>query len=404
MTIIKQPNGENKPLYKKSPLDANYGEPDQVAYLKLVKVVQSLSLAKDLNTISKIVRNAARELAGSDGATFVLRDAISPLWKGKKFPMSACISGWAMLNKQSVAIEDIYQDERIPVDAYRPTFVKSLLMVPIRTDQPIGAIGNYWSQKYKPTQKQIILLQALADSTSIAMENVQLYSNLNDKLTDLTYQEEKYRQLSVKLQNSLDEKVLLLKETHYRVQNNLQFITKLLNLHADSTSLKSVKFDLQKSVARITSMSLIHEMLYQSENLSKINMEEYIKQLIKYIYEITETDAHYIKISSAVQDISLTIDKAIPVGIILNELITNCIKHAFPENHYGNIYLLMRKTNGRIHFSVSDDGHGMSSFTDAITYKPLGLELVKMLMKQINGEMEIECDKGTKITISFPEK
>ena len=154
----------------------------------LVTVVQALSRARSLEEIQIIVRAAARQLTGADGATFVLRDgdqcyyadedAIEPLWKGMRFPLSACISGWAMLNAKPAVIEDIYADARIPADAYRPTFVKSLAMVPIRTSAPIGAIGNYWAQRRMPTDSEVRLLQALADSTSIAIENVQTQSTL----------------------------------------------------------------------------------------------------------------------------------------------------------------------------------------------------------------------------------
>ena len=165
---------------------------------RLIGVVQELSLARSLERIQQIVRRAARELTGADGATFVLRegdlchyadeDAIAPLWKGCRFPMSACISGWAMLNRESVAIEDIYADDRIPADAYRPTFVKSLVMVPIRTAAPIGAIGNYWATSHQATAQEIELLQALADSTSIAMENVALYNELEARVQERTQQ------------------------------------------------------------------------------------------------------------------------------------------------------------------------------------------------------------------------
>jgi len=95
-----------------------------------------------------------------------------------RFPLSACISGWAMLNARAAVIEDIYADARIPADAYRPTFVKSLAMVPIRTSAPIGAIGNYWATQRMPTESEVRLLQALADSTSIAIENVQTQAAL----------------------------------------------------------------------------------------------------------------------------------------------------------------------------------------------------------------------------------
>jgi hypothetical protein len=160
--------------------------------LGLVEVVQRLSLARDIPTIQDIVRRAARQLTGADGATFVLRDgdrcfyadedAIAPLWKGQRFPLSACISGWAMLNRRSATIPDIYVDDRIPHDAYRRTFVKSLVMVPIRTLDPIGAIGNYWAQSHQPTPEEVAVLQALADTTAVAMENVRVFTELEDRV------------------------------------------------------------------------------------------------------------------------------------------------------------------------------------------------------------------------------
>jgi putative two-component system response regulator len=154
----------------------------------VVGVIQELSLARSVPEIQAIVRAAARRLTGADGATFVLwdgshchyadEDAISPLWKGQRFEMSMCISGWAMLNRRPAVIEDIYADDRIPHEAYRRTFVKSLAMVPIRTLDPIGAIGNYWAQRHAPTEHEVELLQALADSTAVAMENVRAYEEL----------------------------------------------------------------------------------------------------------------------------------------------------------------------------------------------------------------------------------
>lgn len=165
---------------------------------RLIQAVQELSMARNLDAVADIVRHAARELVGADGATFVLRDggqcfykdedAISPLWKGQRFPLAICISGWAMLNRQATVIEDIYQDARIPHAAYRPTFVKSLVMVPIRTLEPIGAIGTYWASPYRATEQQVEMLQALADSTSVALENVQVYAELERRVEERTAQ------------------------------------------------------------------------------------------------------------------------------------------------------------------------------------------------------------------------
>jgi signal transduction histidine kinase len=172
------------------------GMPDSAQYVRgmerLVVAIQELSLARDLDGVMQIVRRAARELSGADGATFVLRDggccfyaeedAIAPLWKGKRFPLETCISGWVMLHSEAVTIEDIYIDPRIPADAYRPTFVKSLAMVPIRRGAPVGAIGNYWASRRKPTEEELKLLQALADSTSVAMENTQILAELEARV------------------------------------------------------------------------------------------------------------------------------------------------------------------------------------------------------------------------------
>ena len=117
---------------------------------------------------------------------YVDEEAIAPLWKGKRFPMEICISGWVMLNRRPAVIEDIYDDPRIPSAAYRPTFVKSLAMVPIRSLKPVGAIGTYWAACRKPRPEEVKLLEALANSTSVAMENVQLLAGLEQKVAERT--------------------------------------------------------------------------------------------------------------------------------------------------------------------------------------------------------------------------
>jgi len=163
---------------------------------QLVSVVQRLSLARDLHSIIDIVRHAARNLVGADGAAFILRDgenafyadedAIDPLWKGRRVALSTCVSGWTMLNRQPAVIKDIYQDARIVQDTYRPTFVKSLVMMPIRTLAPIGAIGVYWARPHRAGTEEVELLQALADSTSVAIESVERLFGLEQRVTERT--------------------------------------------------------------------------------------------------------------------------------------------------------------------------------------------------------------------------
>ncbi|MDX2028535.1 MAG: GAF domain-containing protein [Alphaproteobacteria bacterium] len=156
---------------------------------RLVRVVQLLSKSHTIESVTRVVRHAARELTGADGATFVLRDgdqcfyadedAISPLWKGQRFPMEKCVSGWVMMNREVLFIEDIYKHPRVPHDVYRQTFVKSMIMVPIRHNDPLGAIGNYWATPHQVSLEELKVLQILADTTSLALENVRLAGELS---------------------------------------------------------------------------------------------------------------------------------------------------------------------------------------------------------------------------------
>lgn len=162
----------------------------------LVETVQQVSLARDLDAVMAIVQVAARQLAEADGATFILRDgdgcfyasedAIGPLWKGQRLPASTCVSGWAMSNRTPVCISNVFEDSRIPAEAYRSTFVRSLAIVPIRAHEPIGAIGIYWAQEHTPSTEQLKLLQALADSTGVAMENLRIHQELEEQIQQRT--------------------------------------------------------------------------------------------------------------------------------------------------------------------------------------------------------------------------
>lgn len=156
---------------------------DQDFRLKLLEAAKDrLSVAGSLEEIVTIVRSTARSVCSADGVTFVLRDngkchyveedAIGPLWKGQKFPMETCISGWCMMNKATAAIEDIFVDDRIPHDVYRKTFVKSLVMVPIGGDAPVAAMGTYWNEKRAFSENDVTAVEALGAAVSEAMQRI----------------------------------------------------------------------------------------------------------------------------------------------------------------------------------------------------------------------------------------
>lgn len=150
---------------------------------QLSEAVEHLSKATRLSEVTRIVRQAARELSGADGVTFVLRDgdrcfyadenAIRPLWKGKRFPFKSCISGWVMRHREPVTIPDVFADPRIPHAAYRPTFVKSMAMVPVRQPDPIAAIGAYWADTHVATDTELRILEVLADASGRALGRTQ---------------------------------------------------------------------------------------------------------------------------------------------------------------------------------------------------------------------------------------
>ena len=149
---------------------------------RLEEVSARFAAARMQDDVIAVVRATARQALGADGVTFVLRDgdfchyieedAIGPLWKGKKFPIAACISGWAMLNNQTAAISDIYVDKRIPHDAYRSTFVRSLIMVPVRVESPIGAIGAYWRTRRTFKPEDIKAVEMMAEFAGNALRRV----------------------------------------------------------------------------------------------------------------------------------------------------------------------------------------------------------------------------------------
>ena len=165
---------------------------DKVEIDRLIGVVRELSFAHDVEAVTGVVRRAARDLTGADGVSVILRDgdqahyvdenAIAPLWKGRRFPLSQCVSGWVMAERQSVAIEDVFADPRVPADLYRPTFVKSLAMVPIRRENPVGALGAYWASPHRARPEEMEALERLADTAVVALANARLYRQLEGAL------------------------------------------------------------------------------------------------------------------------------------------------------------------------------------------------------------------------------
>jgi PAS domain S-box-containing protein len=204
------------------------------------------------------------------------------------------------------------------------------------------------------------------------------------------------------VKSSLKEKEVLLQEIHHRVKNNMQIISSLLNLQSRNISDENVREMFKMSRDRIKSMALIHEKLYQSENLSKINFAQYVQSLTLHLRHTYNTNVDRIKLDTMVKDVFLDINKAIPCGLIVNELVSNSLKHAFPDNKKCNIQIhLHTGNNGDIRLLVSDDGIGFAKDVNIQKPDSLGLQLVNDLVEQLEGTLKLDLTSGTSYEISF---
>jgi two-component sensor histidine kinase len=206
------------------------------------------------------------------------------------------------------------------------------------------------------------------------------------------------------LRTSLHEKEVLLREIHHRVKNNLQIIVSLLYLQANKTDDPGFSEALMESQTRVRSMALIHEKLYQSDNLSSIDFEGYLKNLVANLMVSYGVDRSRVKVTIAVDSLPMTINTAIPLGLIMNELVSNTLKYAFPQGNSGEVSIRGSMEGDTIHICVRDNGRGIPESFDWKHADSLGLSLVQMLIRQLKGTIELSRNAGTEFTISVPTR
>jgi PAS domain S-box-containing protein len=203
---------------------------------------------------------------------------------------------------------------------------------------------------------------------------------------------------------SLDEKVVLLKEIHHRVKNNLQVISSLLSLQSEQIADPQVRALLYDSQNRVRSMALIHEKLYQAKDQVRVDVAEYIQNLTGYLFRSYAAQADGIHLKVKVDNVHLAIDTAMPCGLIINELLSNALKHAFPDHKRGEIYVELRYArDGLCTLLVGDTGVGMPAQFDLDKSPSLGLQLVHTLVRQLDGSIEVRRNGGVEFCIQFSD-
>ncbi|MGK0138507.1 MAG: two-component sensor histidine kinase [Algoriphagus sp.] len=206
------------------------------------------------------------------------------------------------------------------------------------------------------------------------------------------------------IQSSLTEKETLLREIHHRVKNNLQIISSLLNIQSSNIDDPKVLSSIKEGQSRVQAMSLIHQNLYQSEHINDVDIENYLKELVNYLSDIFTGNNKSIEVEVDAKNIKFDIDTAIPLGLIVNELVSNAYKYAFDKRDKGKIKVRIKALNEiDYELHVDDDGVGLPYDFDPTKSKSLGLKLVKILSKQLRGKYAAKSDKGANFTVFFKD-
>lgn len=209
-----------------------------------------------------------------------------------------------------------------------------------------------------------------------------------------------FKHINKELQVALEEKEMLVREIHHRVKNNLQIISSLFQLQSDQSVNEELKVILKESQNRVDSMALIHEKLYQSNNLAKIDFGKYLQELITDIFNSYDISGE-VHLKVDIENVTLGIDSAIPCSLILNELISNSLKYAFTHSKNGVLRVELHQNEKQLSLIVSDSGIGLPENIDFYSTKSLGLRLVRILTNQLKGTVELKRDAGTTFVITF---
>ncbi|MBN1829047.1 MAG: ATP-binding protein [Deltaproteobacteria bacterium] len=204
-----------------------------------------------------------------------------------------------------------------------------------------------------------------------------------------------------RIEASLREKETLLKEIHHRVKNNLQVVSSLLGLQARALEDGKARAILIESQNRVGTMALIHSMLYQSENITRVDFASFGRDLIGRLQQLYGSEQPYVRINLDAEDVILPVDEAIPCGMILNELITNALKHAFPGEKTGEIDVRAALQGNRAALEIRDNGIGFPEELAFRSADSLGMQLVNVLVEQLNGTIDLHVDGGTIFTVNF---
>jgi PAS domain S-box-containing protein len=230
----------------------------------------------------------------------------------------------------------------------------------------------------------------------------QANQDLKKEIRERNYAEDALRQSEKQLRISLQEKEVLLQEIHHRVKNNMQVISSLVALQASELQDTAMRAVLQDVSHRVRSMAMVHEKLYQSADLARVEFADYVRSLLIYLWRAHGTAASGVRLIQDLNQVSLPVNTAVPLALILNELVNNALKHAFPPSHGGVVTVSLRSNaQDRLHLCVRDNGRGLPAGFDWRETHSLGLRLVQMLAGQLRADVEVTSGEGTGFALTL---
>jgi two-component sensor histidine kinase len=256
----------------------------------------------------------------------------------------------------------------------------------------------------------IVVSGAIGEETAVAMMKAGAHDYLlKENLVRLApavkreIREARMRREGKRTARVLHEKETLLRELHHRVKNNLQVVSSLLGLQARAVSNEETKRMLQDTRNRIHSIALLHETLYESGELAAVDFPKYVQQMADYLIRSYRTESERIRVHADIEPVNLDLDAALPCGLLVNEVITNALKHGFPSGRGGEVHIVLRQQpEGAARLELSDDGIGLPEGFDWTTARSLGLRLIRELATQLSATLHIESVRGTKVRLTFP--
>jgi PAS domain S-box-containing protein len=290
-------------------------------------------------------------------------------------------------------------------ELYKKTFYELVLEEEVETslrdwDDLLGGVITNFSKEQTYIRKDGRLISANV-TVSLVRDTNKAPNYFVAVFEDVTERKENER----KLQESLREKEVLLKEVHHRVKNNMQVISSILNLQSSYIDDEKALSVLSESQDRIKSMSFVHESLYQSDTLSEVNFAEYIRNIARNLYHSYGRPEGGIELHFHLDNIFINLDTSIPCGLIINELVSNALKYAFKGRKTGTIAIhLARVSDSILRLVVEDDGVGLPESFNVETAESLGLQLVTTLATQVGGILKVESNNGTRFTLDFKEQ